>query len=105
MLFGSGMSEIGAHCTLPGRADFPERPARRPRTAEDRAVTTPREAEERQKTLRTLLELAGGFSPSDWGDDQRAMALLRSQSTVEELRQLGASDGIIAHIFGEDGRG
>jgi protein involved in polysaccharide export with SLBB domain len=68
-------------------------------------VTTPRQAEERQKTLRTLLELAGGFSPSDCWDDQRAMDLLRSQSTVEELRALGASDGIIAHIFGEGGRG
>jgi hypothetical protein len=72
-------------------------------------VTTPpdiaRDPEERRKTLRTLLELAGGFSPSDCWDDQRAMDLLRSQSTPEELRELGASDGILAHIFGDGARG
>jgi len=72
-------------------------------------VTTPREtsvnADERRKTLRTLLDLAGGFSPSDCWDDQRAMDLLRSQSTAEELRELGASDDIIVHIFGESERG
>jgi hypothetical protein len=72
-------------------------------------VTTPQDVapdpEERRKTLRTLLDLAGGFSPSDCWDDQRAMDLLRSQSTAEELRELGASDGILAHIFGDGARG
>lgn len=62
-------------------------------------------AEERRRTLRTLIDLAGGFSPSDCWDDQRAMDLLRSQSTADELRELGASDSMIAHIFGEAARG
>lgn len=65
----------------------------------------PRTAEERRRTLRTLIELAGGFSPSDCWDDQRAMELLRSQSTADELRELGANESIIAHIFGEAPRG
>ena len=86
MLFGSGMSEIGAHCTL-------------------RAVPASHDADERRKTLLALIDLAGGFSPSDCWDDQRAMDLLRSQSTAEELRELGASDSIIEHIFGDAARG
>jgi len=66
---------------------------------------SPRDDDERRKTLRALLDLAGGYNPSDCWDDQRAADLLRSQSTAEELRELGASDGIIAHIFGDSGRG
>lgn len=61
--------------------------------------------EERRKTLRTLLDLAAGSSPADCWDDGRAEDLLRSQSTPEELRALGASDATIRHVFGERARG
>ena len=81
MLFGSGIGRVrsGAHCTLP-------------------AVESARE-EDRRKTLLALIELAEGFSPTDCWDDERAMALLRSQSTPDELRTLGMSERLIAHVF------
>ena len=74
-LFGSGIG-IGAHCTL-------------------RAVLD----DARRKTLLTLIELAEGHSPNDCWDDRRAEDLLRSQSTPEELRELGMSENMIEHIF------
>lgn len=74
-LFGSGIG-IGAHCTL-------------------RAVTSP----ERRRTLETLLELAAGNNPNDCWDDTRARELLRSQSTAEELREIGVADELIEEIF------
>jgi len=55
--------------------------------------------ENRRKTLRSLLDLAGESSPSACWDDSRAMALLRSQATPDELRELGASEALIEHIF------
>jgi 6-pyruvoyltetrahydropterin/6-carboxytetrahydropterin synthase len=55
--------------------------------------------EERRKTLTALIELASGHSPSDCFNDERAASLLRSQSTPAELRELGASEGMIEHIF------
>ena len=58
--------------------------------------------EDRRKTLLSLIELAGSFSPSDCFDDERAMSLLRSQSTAEELRGLGASDSLVEHVFGPE---
>jgi hypothetical protein len=76
ILFGSGI-EIGAHCTL-------------------RVVD-----ENRRNTLLALIELAGDTSPNACWDDSRAMALLRSQATAEELRELGASESLIEHIFAE----
>jgi hypothetical protein len=54
----------------------------------------------RRATLRTLIELAQQSNPNDCWDDQRAEDLLRSQSSAEELRELGASESIIARIFG-----
>ena len=57
--------------------------------------------EARKKTLLTLMELAQGHSPNDCWDDKRAEDLLRSQSTPEELRELGMSEKMIEHIFGE----
>jgi hypothetical protein len=57
--------------------------------------------EARRKTLLTLLSLAEASSPNDCWDDKRAEDLLRSQSTAEELRELGASEKMIEHIFGE----
>lgn len=57
--------------------------------------------ENRRNTLRTLLDLADDSSPNACWDDSRAVALLRSQATPEELRELGASESLIAHIFPE----
>jgi hypothetical protein len=57
--------------------------------------------ESRRKTLLTLLDLAGESSPTACWDDARAIALLRSQATAAELRELGASESLIAHIFSE----
>ena len=76
MLFGSGI-EIGAHCTL-------------------RVVD-----QNRRKTLQALIDLADDSSANACWDDSRAVALLRSQATAEELRELGASETLIAHIFAE----
>ena len=69
--------EIGAHCTLRAMAD-----------------------EARRKTLLTLIELAESSNPADCWDDSRAEDLLRSQSTAEEVRELGMSEQMIERIFG-----
>lgn len=61
--------------------------------------------ESRRKTLQALIDLAGDFSPSACWDDARAVTLLRSQATAEELRELGASETLIAHIFAEQHAG
>jgi hypothetical protein len=57
--------------------------------------------ERRRATLLTLIELAQGSNPNDCWDDQRAEDLLRSQSTPEELRELGMSEQMIERIFAE----
>ena len=75
-LFGSGIG-IGAHCTL-------------------RAVTSP---DDRERTLRTLIELAAGNNPTDCWDDRRALELLRSQTTADELRSMGVAADMIDEIF------
>src|SRR5205807_19505 len=69
-----------AHCTLP--------------------AVQPRDDTEHRKTVRTLIELAEGSSPADCWDDRRAEDLLRSQSTPEEVRELGMSEEMIARVFG-----
>src|SRR3954463_2031694 len=53
----------------------------------------------RRKTLQTLIELAEGSSPADCWDDTRAEDLLRSQSTPDEVRELGMSEEMIARVF------
>jgi len=63
----------------------------------------PRDAAARRKTLQTLIELAEGSSPADCWDDARAEDLLRSQSTPEEVRELGMSEEMIARIFRQTG--
>lgn len=73
--------EVGAHCTLRGVED------------------------DRSRTLRALIDLAEGSSAADCWDDRRAEALLRSQSSPEELRKLGASEQTIEHIFRAAGAG
>jgi 6-pyruvoyltetrahydropterin/6-carboxytetrahydropterin synthase len=60
----------------------------------------PRDDAERRKTLRTLIELAEGSSPADCWDDRRAEDLLRSQSTPDEVRELGMSEEMIERVWG-----
>ena len=55
--------------------------------------------DERRKTLLTLIDLAQGSNPSDCWDDGRAEDLLRSQSSPEELRALGATESTIRHVW------
>jgi hypothetical protein len=65
-------------------------------------TSAPMPADDRRRaTLLTLIELAEGNSPTDCWDDQRAAELLRSQSTPEELRELGMSELMIERIFAE----
>jgi len=59
----------------------------------------PRDDAARRKTLQTLIELAEGSSPADCWDDTRAEDLLRSQSTPDEVRELGMSEEMIARVF------
>lgn len=56
--------------------------------------------ENRRKTLQTLIALAEGNSASDCWDDRRAEALLRSQSSAAEARELGMSEAMIQRVFG-----
>lgn len=62
---------------------------------------TEKDTEDRRRTLRALIELAEESTPSACWDDQRAVELLRAQSTAGELRELGASERMIAYVFGE----
>ena len=57
--------------------------------------------EDRRRTLLTLIELATGNSPTACWDDQRAIELLRSQATAEELRELGMEERMIEFVFPE----
>ena len=58
--------------------------------------------ESRRRTLQALIELATENSPSACWDDQRAIALLRKESTPEELRELGMDERMIAFVFAEN---
>ncbi|HEX2833645.1 MAG TPA: hypothetical protein VHW00_11550 [Thermoanaerobaculia bacterium] len=73
--FGQWHQRIGAHCTL-------------------RVVD-----ENRRRTLLALVHLAEGDSPSACWDDARAVELLRSQTTPDELRELDADERLIEHVF------
>ncbi|HVS31938.1 MAG TPA: 6-carboxytetrahydropterin synthase [Thermoanaerobaculia bacterium] len=58
---------------------------------------------ERRKTLETLLSLAeDGAGGDECWDERHAARLLRSQSSPEELREIGASEGAIEQIFREE---
>jgi hypothetical protein len=59
------------------------------------------EDEARRRTLLALIALAEGHSPNDCWDDQRAEDLLRSQSTPQELRELGMNEKMVEHVFGK----
>ena len=56
---------------------------------------------DRRETLKTLIGLAEESSPTSCFDDQRAIELLRSQATPEELRELGASEQLLDLVFPE----
>ncbi|HEX3579518.1 MAG TPA: 6-carboxytetrahydropterin synthase, partial [Thermoanaerobaculia bacterium] len=60
----------------------------------------PRDDTARRKTLQTLIELAQGSSPADCWDDRRAEDLLRSQSTPDEVRELGMTEEMIDRVWG-----
>lgn len=68
-----------------------------------RALYTSAVDDNRRKTLQTLMGLAERSNPAACWDDERAEALLRSQSTREEMRELGMSDEMIARVFGAPG--
>jgi len=55
----------------------------------------------RRKTVQTLIALAEQSNPNDCWDDRRAEELLRSQSSAEEVRELGMSEQMIDRIFGD----
>jgi len=54
----------------------------------------------RRKTLQTLIELAERSNPADCWDDRRAEDLLRSQSTPDEVRELGMNEEMISRVWG-----
>ncbi|HEY3057044.1 MAG TPA: 6-carboxytetrahydropterin synthase [Thermoanaerobaculia bacterium] len=51
-----------------------------------------------------MIALAEDSNPASCWDDSRAENLLRSQSSPEELRELGASQSTIDHIFPSGGQ-
>ncbi len=55
--------------------------------------------ENRRRTLLALIDLASDSNPNACWDDQRAIELLRRESTPDELRELGAEPGIIEFVF------
>jgi hypothetical protein len=57
---------------------------------------------DRKKTIETLIELASGWNPGDCWDQDRAERLLRSQSTAEELKEMGADPALIERIWPKD---
>ena len=59
--------------------------------------------DDRRKTLLALVELAEGSSAASCWDDQRAENLLRSQSSPDELREIGTKELTIKHIFRDQG--
>ena len=63
--------------------------------------TRPSMDEDRRRTLLELIELADDSSPSACWDDSQATRLLRNNATADELRELGASEGLIEHVYAE----
>lgn len=57
---------------------------------------------ERRQTLEILLELAMDDDPDACWDDSRARDLLRSQSSPEELREIGAEETLITRLWKKD---
>lgn len=55
--------------------------------------------EDRRRTLLLLVELSRTTDAASCWDQERAERLLRSQSTPDELRQIGVSDAEIERLF------
>lgn len=72
---------------------------------ERRALYTSDVDEARRRTLLALMHLAEDDSPSACWDDRRAVDLLRSQATRDELRELGVGDRMLDYIFPEQHAG
>jgi len=68
-----------------------------------RALYTSGVDDNRRKTLSTLISLAEASNPAACWDDARAEALLRSQSSPQEVRELGMSEEMIERVFGATG--
>ncbi|MFN2441730.1 MAG: hypothetical protein ABR517_03505 [Thermoanaerobaculia bacterium] len=56
---------------------------------------------DRRKTIETLVQLASGSDPGGCWDPERAVDLLRSRSSREELLELGVSQALIEEIWPE----
>jgi hypothetical protein len=57
--------------------------------------------EDRRRTLLELIELADDSTPAACWDDAQAMRLLRNNATADELRELGASEGLIEQVYAD----
>ncbi|HEX9982538.1 MAG TPA: hypothetical protein VGF69_04680 [Thermoanaerobaculia bacterium] len=55
----------------------------------------------RRRTLLALVDLAEENNPSSCWDDNRAIGLLRSQASADELRELGVNERLIEYVFAE----
>jgi len=58
--------------------------------------------ENREKTLRALIDIAVADDPVSCYDGSRAMRLLRSQSSPEELERMGVDQEVIKQIWVDD---
>lgn len=56
----------------------------------------------RRQTLEILLELATDEDPDACWDDSRARNLLRSQSSPDELREIGVEETLISRLWKKD---
>ncbi len=59
----------------------------------------------RKATLRSLIDLARGSDPVACWDPERALQLLRGQSSIEELQSFGFEAEVIEMVFGPRGEG
>ena len=55
--------------------------------------------ENREETLKILVELAIGDDPVSCYEGSRAMRLLRSQSTADELLEIGVDPEVVKQIW------
>ena len=55
--------------------------------------------ETRRRTLETLIELAEGFDAVGCWDPERAIELLRRETTTDELAQIGADETLINQVW------
>lgn len=94
-MVGSGQALLGPAVCRPPRDRVLTR------SASAQLVYTPRVVDSREETLRFLVEIASSSDTSSCFNDDRAAALLRSESTEEELRGLGVDEALIEWIWQE----